>query len=268
MKIFFLGDIVGKSGRVAVIDNLKNIIKEKKIDFVIVNGENAADQGVGITEDISNDLFKCGVDVITTGNHVWDQKETITHIEKETRLLRPENLSNNSPGKGFGIYQSKNGFKVGVLNLMGNVFMKKCDDVFEVATMFKNKYKLQEDFDFLVVDFHGEITSEKMAMGHFFDGKATLVVGTHTHVPTYDARILNSGTAYQTDAGMCGDYNSVIGMDKNNSINRFMKKESKKHFPAEGEASLCGVIVDAINDNGLANKIEHFIFGGQLKNTN
>ena len=138
MKIFFLGDIVGKSGRSTVIKNLKDILKKKKIDFVVVNGENAADQGVGITEAISNDLFNSGVDVITTGNHVWDQKETVNHIERETRLLRPENLSSNSPGKGFRIYESKNGFKVGVLNLMGNVFMKKCDDVFEVATIFKN----------------------------------------------------------------------------------------------------------------------------------
>tara|TARA_B100000579_G_scaffold39368_1_gene27518 strand:- start:162 stop:962 length:801 start_codon:yes stop_codon:yes gene_type:complete len=264
MKIFFLGDIVGKSGRKFVIENLKDIIQKKKIDFVIVNGENAADQGVGITEEISNDLFNSGVDVITTGNHVWDQKETIDHIERETRLLRPENLLKNSPGKGFGIYESKNGYKVGVLNLMGNVFMKKCDDVFEVATMFKNKYKLQEDFDFLVVDFHGEITSEKMAMGHFFDGKATLVVGTHTHIPTNDVRVLINGTAYQTDAGMCGDYDSVIGMNKKNSLNRFLKKDSTKHFPAEGNATLSGLIVECNTDNGLAYKAEPFIYGGEL----
>ena len=147
MRILFLGDIVGRSGRLAIVKNLKNILQEKKIDFVIVNGENAADQGVGITEAISNDLFNCGVDVITTGNHVWNQKETASHIERETRLLRPENISNNSPGKGFGVYVSKNGFKVGVLNLMGNVFMKKCNDVFESASNFKNKYKLKEDFD-------------------------------------------------------------------------------------------------------------------------
>jgi len=264
MKIFFLGDIVGRSGRLNVIKNLKNILEKKKIDFVVVNGENAADQGVGITEAISNDLFNSGVDVITTGNHVWDQKETVNHIERETRLLRPENLSNNSPGKGFGIYESKNGFKVGVLNLMGNVFMKKCDDVFETATIFKNKYKLKEDYDFLVVDFHGEITSEKMAMGHFFDGKATLVVGTHTHVPTNDVRILINGTAYQTDAGMCGDYDSVIGMNKTNSLNRFLKKDSIKHFPAEGNATLSGLIVECNMSNGLAHKVEPFIHGGEL----
>jgi hypothetical protein len=264
MKIFFLGDIVGKSGRLTVIKNLKDILEKKKIDFVIVNGENAADQGVGITEEISNDLFNSGVDVITTGNHVWDQKETIDYIERETRLLRPENLSSNSPGKGFGIYESKNGFKVGVLNLMGNVFMKKCDDVFETATIFKNKYKLKEDYDFLIVDFHGEITSEKMAIGHFFDGKATLVVGTHTHVPTNDVRVLTNGTAYQTDAGMCGDYDSVIGMNKANSLNRFLKKESTKHFPAEGDATLSGLIVECNVSNGLASKVEPFIHGGAL----
>ena len=264
MKIFFLGDIVGKSGRLTVIKNLKDILKKKKIDFVIVNGENAADQGVGITEEISNNLFNSGVDVITTGNHVWDQKETINHIERESRLLRPENLSNNSPGKGFGIYESKNGFKVGVLNLMGNVFMKKCEDVFEVSTIFKNKYRLKEDYDFLVVDFHGEITSEKMAIGHFFDGKATLVVGTHTHVPTNDVRILTNGTAYQTDAGMCGDYDSVIGMNKKNSLNRFLKKDSTKHFPAEGDATLSGLIVECDVSNGLAYKAEPFIYGGSL----
>jgi len=267
MNFFFLGDIVGRSGCSSVKQNLPNIIKQRKIDFVIVNGENAADQGVGITEEITNELYLSGVDVITTGNHVWDQKETADHIEKETKLLRPENLIKPSPGKGFRVYESKNGYKIGVLNLMGNIFMKKCEDVFESANNFLKKNFLKKDYDFLVVDFHGEITSEKMAIGHFFDGKATLVVGTHTHVPTNDARILYNGTAYQTDAGMCGDYNSVIGMDKENSLNRFMKRDSKKHFPAEGEASLCGVIVEAIPDTGLAKKIEHFIYGGELINT-
>tara|TARA_B100000029_G_scaffold367563_1_gene361034 strand:+ start:1824 stop:2627 length:804 start_codon:yes stop_codon:yes gene_type:complete len=264
MRIFFLGDIVGKAGCLSIKKNLQSIIKEKQIDFVIVNGENAADEGLGITEKIAKDLFQCGVDVITTGNHVWDQKETAKHIEKEKRLLRPKNLSSAYPGKGFEIYESKKGYKIGVLNLMGNIFMKKSEDVFIEADNFLKKNKLKENYDFLVVDFHGEITSEKMAMGHFFDGKATLVVGTHTHVPTNDARVLNKGTAYQTDAGMCGDYNSVIGMNKENSLNRFMKNNSKKHFPAEGEASLCGVIVACNLNSGLAEKVETFIFGGEL----
>ena len=268
MRIFFLGDIVGKSGRLAVVKNLKDILKEKKIDFVIVNGENAADQGVGITEEISNDLFNSGVDVITTGNHVWDQKETTSHIEKETRLLRPENLLSNSPGRGFGIYESKNGFKVGVLNLMGNVFMKKCDDVFIKIEKFLNDYNLKKNYDFLVVDFHGEITSEKMAVGHLFDGKATLITGTHTHVPTNDARILKKGSAYITDSGMCGDYDSVIGMNKDNSINKFFRKKAEKHFPSLGDGTLSGVIVECCTETGLAKKINSFIMGGVLQNIN
>ncbi len=263
MKIIFLGDIVGRSGCLSVKKNLNDIVKRNNINFVIVNGENAADNGLGITEKITNQLFDSGVQVITTGNHVWDHKETAELIENEKRLLRPNNLSSTYPGNGFEIFKT-GAVKIGVLNLMGNVFMKKCEDVFENSTNFLNKYKLQEDFDFLVVDFHGEITSEKMAIGHLFDGKATLVVGTHTHVPTNDARILSKGTAYQTDAGMCGDYNSVIGMDKSNSLNRFMKKNSVKHFPSEGEASLCGVIVTCNPKNGLAEKIESFIHGGEL----
>ena len=268
MRILFLGDVVGSSGCSALKKNLPDIVNKKKIDFVIVNGENAADQGIGITDKICNDMFNSGVDVITTGNHVWDQKETLSFIEKENRLLRPQNLVKPSPGKGFEIFNAKNNLKVGVLNLMGNIFMKKCDDVFIEANNFINKNILKENYDFLIVDFHGEITSEKMAIGHFFDGKATLVVGTHTHVPTSDTRILENGTGYQTDAGMCGDYNSVIGMNKSNSLNKFLKKEAKKNFPSIGEASLCGVIVEANIKSGLADKIENFIFGGELKNSN
>jgi metallophosphoesterase (TIGR00282 family) len=267
MKILFLGDVVGNSGCEAVSKNLKNQIKLNDIDFAIVNGENADEKGMGLTEEIMNNFFKCGVDVITTGNHVWDRKEILSHIESETRLLRPQNFIKPSPGRGFEIYESKNGFKVGVLNLMGNVFMKKSEDVFEAASKFIRENFLKKDYDFLVVDFHGEITSEKMAIGHFFDGKATLVIGTHTHIPTNDARVLQGGTAYQTDAGMCGDYDSVIGMNKKNSINRFLKKKSVQHFPATREATLCGVIVDCDVETGLAKNIESFISGGELKDT-
>ena len=238
--------------------------KLNKIDFVIVNGENADQTGVGLNEEICKDFFNCGVDVITTGNHVWDQKDIMKFIDKENRLLRPKNLFEPSPGKGFEIYLTKKNLKIGVLNLMGNIFMKKCDDVFKASKIFLEKYKLKDDYDFLIVDFHGEITSEKNAIGHYFDGKATLVVGTHTHIPTNDARVLKNGTAYQTDAGMCGDYDSVIGMNKDNSINRFLKKDSVKHFPATGEATLSGVIVDCDIKTGLANKVRSYIFGGQL----
>ena len=267
MKILFLGDVVGTSGCSKIMNNLLDQIKKNKIDFVIVNAENADETGVGLTESICKDFFNCGVNVITTGNHVWDQKDIMKFIDSESRLLRPKNLFEPSPGRGFEIYTTPDNFKIGVLNLMGNVFMKKCDDVFETSKKFMDKYKLKEDYDFLIIDFHGEITSEKNAIGHYFDGKATLIVGTHTHVPTNDARILENGTAYQTDAGMCGDYNSVIGMNKDNSLNRFLKKDSVKHFPAKGEATLSGVIVDCDIKTGLANKIDSFIFGGQLNKT-
>ena len=267
MRILFLGDVVGISGCSKIMNNLLDQIKKNQIDFVIVNGENAAESGVGLTKEICEDFFKCGVNVITTGNHVWDQKEIMTFIDNESRLLRPKNLFEPAPGKGFEIYTVKDNIKIGVLNLMGNVFMKKCDDVFEESKKFIEKYKIKEDFDFLIIDFHGEITSEKNAIGHFFDGKATLVVGTHTHIPTNDARVLKNGTAYQTDAGMCGDYDSVIGMNKDNSLNRFMKKDSVKHFPAKGEATLSGVIVECNIETGLANKIDSFIFGDYLNNT-
>ena len=266
MRILFLGDVVGISGCSKITNNLLNQIKKNKIDFVIVNGENADESGVGLTREICENFFNCGVDVITTGNHVWDQKDLMNFIEKENRLLRPKNLYEPAPGKGFEVYTTKENIRVGVLNLMGNVFMKKCNDVFETSKNFLNKFKLHDDFDFLIVDFHGEITSEKNAIGHFFDGKATLVVGTHTHIPTNDARILRYGTAYQTDAGMCGDYDSVIGMNKDNSLNRFLKEDSMKHFPATGEATLCGVIVDCDIKTGLAEKINSYIFGGELKN--
>ena len=267
MKILFLGDVVGISGCTKLFDNLPIQIKQKKIDFVIVNGENADDSGLGLSKEICEKFFNCGVNVITSGNHVWDQKDIMKYIENEDRLLRPKNLFEPAPGKGFEIYHTENDIKIGVLNLMGNIFMKKCEDVFEVSKKFLDEYKLKKDFDFLIVDFHGEITSEKNAIGHFFDGNATLVIGTHTHIPTNDTRVLKKGTAYQTDAGMCGDYDSVIGMNKDNSLNRFMRKDSVKHFPAIGEATLSGVIVDCDIETGLANKINSYIFGGQLKNT-
>ena len=267
MNILILGDIVGLSGREAIMKKLPNLIKSKGLDFVIVNGENAADPGVGITKKNTEEFFKAGTDVITTGNHVWDQSETMEFITSEKRLLRPENLVQGSPGAGTGIFISKNNKKVAVINLMGNVFMKKCEDVFEVAKKFIQTVKLKRDADFIIVDLHGEITSEKMAMGYLFDGKATMVVGTHTHVPTSDHRIMEKGTAYQTDIGMCGDYNSVIGMNKDNSLKKFLKDFSaKKHYPALGEATISGLMVQADDKTGLAKKIEPIIIGGVLEN--
>jgi metallophosphoesterase (TIGR00282 family) len=266
MKILILGDVMGASGRVAIKKNLKNIIKENEIDFTIVNGENAADDGKGITKQIAVEFFANEVDVITSGNHIWGKKETTDYINLEKRLLRPANLPEGSPGKGYEIYQTKDSrFRIGVINLMGNVFMRKTEDVFEVAKKIKDKIVLKKNVDFTIVDFHGEITSEKMAIGHFFDGLSTIVVGTHTHIPTADTRILENGTAFQTDLGMCGDYNSVIGMNKENSLKKFLKDKSAiKHFPAEGEGTLSGIIVEADKETGLAKKITRLIEGGSL----
>ena len=266
MKLLILGDVMGTSGREALKTKLPKIITEYKIDFVIANGENAAEDGRGITKQIAEEFFFKGVDVITSGNHIWDKKEITGYIDKENRLLRPANLAEGSPGKGYEIYISKNKkYKIGVINLMGNVFMRKTNDVFQTAKNISKKLILKKNVDFLVVDFHGEITSEKMAMGHFFDGLCTCVVGTHTHVPTADTRILEKGTAYQTDIGMCGDYNSVIGMNKENSVKRFLKdKNAINHFPAEGEGTLSGIIVETDLKTGLAKKVIRLIDGGSL----
>ena len=267
MNILLLGDIVGPSGRKAITEKLPDIIKKKKIDFVVLNGENAGDMGVGITKKNFDEFLKAGADVVTTGNHVWDEKETMEFITSESRLLRPLNLVEGTPGNGYGIFVSKNKKKVAVINLMGNIFMKKCNDIFEEAKKIVKIIQLKKNTDFVVVDIHGEITSEKMALGYFFDGKATLVVGTHTHVPTSDHMILEKGTAYQTDVGMCGDYKSVIGMNRDNSLKKFLKDpSSKKHHPALGEATLSGTMVTADDNTGLAIKIEPIILGKYLEN--
>ena len=267
MNILILGDIVGPSGTKAVIKELPNLIKKKKIDFVIVNGENAADTGLGITKKNMEDFLKAGADVITTGNHVWDEKETMEFISEEKRLLRPQNLTKGSPGNGYGIFNSKNNKKVAVINLMGNIFMKKCENVFEEAKKFTQLVQLKKEADFIVVDMHGEITSEKMAMGYLFDGRATMVVGTHTHVPTSDYLVMEKGTAYQTDVGMCGDYKSVIGMNRDNSLKKFLKDPSaKRHHPALGEGTVSGIMVVADGNTGLAKKVEPIVVGKYLEN--
>ena len=242
MKILILGDVMGQSGRRALKVNLKKIIEKNNINFSIINGENAADDGKGITKEIADEFFSLGIDVITSGNHIWDKEETAKFIDKENRLLRPANLAEGSPGKGYGIFFSKDQkYKVGVINLMGNVFMRKTDDVFKTAKEITKKIKLKNSVDFSVVDFHGEITSEKMAIGHFFDGISTCVVG------------------------MCGDYNSVIGMNKENSIKKFFKdKDAVKHYPSDGEGTLSGIIVEANSETGLAKKISRLIIGGVL----
>ena len=266
MNILILGDVVGPAGVKAVKEKLPKIIKEKKVDFVILNGENAADSGRGITKKIFEEFLEAGADVITTGNHVWDHKDAEDIASKNQKFLRPLNLPKDSPGNGEGIFV-KNGKRFIVLNLMGNVFMKKCDDVFVEAKKFIERFKLGNGrADFIIVDMHGEITSEKMAMGYLFDGKATMVVGTHTHVPTSDHRIMEKGTAYQTDLGMSGDYNSVIGMNKDNSLKKFLKDSTaENHFPALGEATISGLLVTADDKTGLAKKVQPIILGGSLQ---
>jgi len=265
MNILFLGDLVGENCVYFLKKNLRKICIKYNINFVITNGENVA-EGYGITPNISDALFEVGVDVISTGNHVWDRREIIPYIAKKDNLLKPNNLTNQSAGQGFILYETKTNKKILVINLLCNLFMRRSDNLFESVKNIMNNYMLKKNCDAIIIDIHGEAASEKQALANYLDGKVTAVIGTHTHVPTSDLRILPNGTAYQTDAGMCGDYDSVIGMDKNNSLNRFMRLNSVKHFPAEGEATLSGVIVDCNIETGLANKIDSYIFGGQLDN--
>ncbi len=265
MNILFLGDIVGKPGRDAVHAQLPRLRDALKLDLVIANGENAAG-GFGLTRSIAEEFFGLGIDVISTGNHWADQKEILTYIESEDRILRPANYPKGTPGRGANLYQTPAG-SVLVINVMGRVFMDALDDPFAAVDRELNACPLAEGADAIVVDIHAEATSEKMAMGHFCDGRASLVVGTHSHVPTADAQIFPGGTAFQCDAGACADYDSVIGMDKGEPVQRFTRKMSSQRFsPATGPATLCGVFVQT-GAKGLATRIEPVRVGGRLKET-
>ncbi len=264
MKVLFLGDVIGRAGRTAIQSNLKNIQKSNQIDFTIINGENSAG-GFGITENICKDLYSYGCDVITTGNHLWDQKEISDYIERDNNLLKPYNFPQGTPGLGFNIYKTKQNDAIMVINLIGNVFMKSDDNPFLKVEEILKKNQLNSELKFIFVDFHAEATSEKVAMGHHLDGRVTAVVGTHQHVPTADSHILPKGTAYQTDAGMCGDYNSIIGMSKEPILDRFQGIKSKPKFsPAMGEATICGVIIESDPETGLAKNIKPIKVGGVL----
>jgi len=265
MKILFLGDVIGKPGRDAVAAELLALKTRLAPDLVIVNGENAA-HGFGLTRAIAEEFFAMGVDVISTGNHWADQKEILTYIDNEDRILRPRNYPPGTPGRGANLYQTPAG-SVLVINVMGRVFMDALDDPFAAVDAELAACPLGEAADAIVVDMHAEATSEKMAMGHFCDGRASLVVGTHQHVPTADAQILPGGTAYQTDAGACCDYDSVIGMDKNEQLQRFVRKISSTRFsPATGPATVCGVFVET-GKGGLATRIAPVRVGGRLAQT-
>ncbi|HLS69640.1 MAG TPA: TIGR00282 family metallophosphoesterase [Kiloniellales bacterium] len=264
MRMLFCGDLVGRSGREVVLQHLPDLRRRLQLDFVVVNGENAA-RGFGITRKICDDLFEAGADVVTGGNHSWDQREALAFIDSEPRLLRPLNYPPGTPGRGLGLYPAGSR-KVLVINAMGRLFMDPLDDPFQAVERELARYRLGTSVDAIIVDFHAEATSEKMAMGHYLDGRVSLVVGTHTHVPTADAQVLSGGTAYQTDAGMCGDYDSVIGMDKQAPIQRFTRKlPTERLTVAQGPGTLCGVFVETDDNTGLALRVEPLRLGGRLQ---
>ena len=268
MKILFLGDVMGRAGRKVVLEHLPRLRSEWNLDFVVVNAENSA-SGYGMTAKIGASLFDAGADVITLGDHCFDQKEMLSHIQSESRILRPLNFARNGPGKGAAVYEATRGRKVLVAVALGRVFMNRpFDDPFSALETALKSAPIGGAVQAAIVEIHAEATSEKMGIGHWCDGRASLVVGTHTHVPTADAMILPKGTAYLSDAGMCGDYNSVIGMDKAEPLNRFVTGMGGQRFePALGEATLCGVLVETDDSTGLARNIVPVRIGGRLSAT-
>jgi len=264
LRILFVGDVVGRAGRTAVTERLPGLIRDWALDCVVVNGENAAG-GFGITEEIYRELCDAGADAITLGNHAWDQREALVFIERAPRLIRPANFPKGTPGRGAALVEIRNGKRVLVINAMGRVFMTPFDDPFAVIARELGACPLREAADAIVVDFHCEASSEKQAVGFFCDGRASLVVGTHTHVPTADHQILGGGTAYMTDAGMTGDYDSIIGMQKEEPMRRFTSGIPSGRFePALGAATLSGVAVETDDATGLATKIAPVRIGGRL----
>ena len=264
MRILFIGDVVGKTGRVAIADHLPSCVRDWKLDLVIINGENAAG-GFGITESIYNDFIDAGADAVTLGNHAWNQKEALVFIERAPRLIRPLNFPRHTPGRGAALVDAKNGARALVMNAMGRVFMEPLNDPFSAVGKQIEACPLMEAADAIVVDFHGEASSEKQGMGFFCDGRVSLVVGTHTHVPTADYQILPGGTAYMTDAGMTGDYDSVIGMHKDEPLRRFVTGIPSGRFePANGVATMSGVAVETDDKTGLALRVAPVRLGGRL----
>ena len=265
MRILFVGDVVGRSGRKVVLERLPGLVADWKLDCVIVNGENAAG-GFGITEAIYQDLMDAGADAITLGNHAWDQREALVFIERAPRLIRPVNYPQGTPGRGAALIEARNGARVLVVNATGRVFMDPLDDPFAAVERELSACALKHEADAIVIDIHAEASSEKQAMGHFADGRASLVVGTHTHAPTADHQILPGGTAFMTDVGMCGDYDSIIGMMKDEPMARFLRKIPSARFePAGGAATLCAFAVETDDATGLARKVGAVRLGGRLE---
>lgn len=265
MKILFLGDVMGRSGRNAITERLSALRAAWGLDFVVVNGENAT-SGHGLNRDHARALLEAGADVITLGDHAFDQKDMLGTIESEPRILRPINISKAAPGRGHRIYEVPGGRKVLVAQVLGRVFMKQpYDDPFSPLDALFRTHRLGAAVHATLIDIHCEATSEKMGVGHFCDGKASVVVGTHTHVPTADAQILPGGTAFQSDAGMCGDYDSVIGMEKTEPMRRFITGMPKARFsPAMGEATLSGLYVETDDRTGKATRVVQVRQGGRL----
>jgi metallophosphoesterase (TIGR00282 family) len=265
MRLLFLGDVVGRTGRDAVIAHMPRIKAELDPDIVVVNAENAAG-GYGVTVKIAAEFFEAGVDVLTLGNHTWDQKELVGTIDQQPRIIRPLNYPEGTPGRGFVLLQARGGRKILVVNALARLFMEPQDDPFAAVDRVLRAHRLGPGgVDAILVDFHGEATSEKMIMGHFLDGRVSLVVGTHSHVPTADHMILPGGTAYMTDAGMCGDYDSAIGMKKEIAMAKMVRKlPTERLSPAEGEGTVCGVYVETDDRSGLATRIEPLRLGGRL----
>lgn len=264
MRLLFLGDVVGRSARQAVCEYLPRLRRTYEADFVIVNGENAAG-GFGITEQIFQELRDAGADVVTTGNHVWDQREALVFITRQDRLLRPANYPSGTPGAGAGLFKAANGADVLVINVMGRIFMEALDDPFQAVERELAACPLKGGADLILIDIHAEATSEKQVMGAAFDGRVSAVIGTHTHVPTADARVMPGGTAFMTDVGMCGDYDSIIGMEKTEPIHRFTTRIPSSRFtPALGPATICGAVIDTDNATGLATSITPFQEGAPL----
>jgi len=265
MRILFIGDVVGRSGRTIVYERLPGLVRDWKLDLVVANGENSAG-GFGITEAIYRELIDAGVDAVTLGNHAWDQKEALVFIERAQRLIRPINYPAGTPGRGAATIEAKNGARVLVVNAMGRIFMEALDDPFAAIDRELTACPLQQGADAIIVDFHGEATSEKQAMGFFCDGRASLVVGTHTHVPTADLRVLRGGTAFISDVGMTGDFDSVIGMAKDEPLQRFLRRIPTSRFePATGPATLCAVAVETDPVTGLAARVGAVRLGGRLE---
>ncbi len=264
MRLLFLGDVVGRAGRDAITERLPRLIADYELDFVVVNGENAS-HGRGLTEGHYNELRAAGADVVTLGDHSWDQRDTQSFIAREPMLLRPINFAPGAPGRGANLVEGRNGHRVLVVNAHGRVFMDPVDDPFRAVEAAIAACPLGEQADAVLVDFHTEATSEIQAMGFFLDGKASLIVGTHTHIPTSDHRILKGGTALMADAGMCGDFDSIIGVDAEEPLNRFLTGIPSGRFePAEGEATLCGVAIETDDATGLVRTISPVRLGGSL----